>query len=152
VVFESIPDSVRAQADAAATLLGGGRQGEDLPDDFGLRPGSDADLVLRLSFAPAALPAVLEALPAGTALTASACTGVAYAALPAENAGVLPELRTSLALYDGTAVVLSAPLDDSDELDHWGPLGDALGLMQRVKASFDPEGRLAPGRFVAEGR
>ncbi len=148
VVFEAIPESVRAQADAAVALLGGGRQVDDLPDRFGERPGSDGDLVLRLAFAPAALPAVLDALPHGTAVAASACTGVAYAALPAEHACLLPALRTAVAPYDGTAVVLSAPPALRDRLDHWGPVGDALDLMRRVKDRFDPNGSLAPGRFV----
>ncbi len=148
VVFEAIPESVRAQADATIALLGGGRQGDDLPVEFGQRPGGDGDIVLRLAFAPAALPAVLQALPAGTGVTASACTGVAYAALAAENANLLPAIRTALAPHDGTAVVLSAPTDLRRELDHWGPAGNALGLMRRVKHSFDPDGRLAPGRFV----
>ncbi len=148
MVFEAILESVRAQADAAVALLGGGHQGDNLPDQFGKRPGGDGDLVLRLAFAPAALPAVLAALPEGTAVTASACTGVAYAALPAEHAAALPALRTALAPHDGTAVVLSAPPALRDRLDHWGPVGDALGLMRRVKDRFDPDGRLAPGRFV----
>jgi len=148
VVFEAIGESVRAQADAASALLGGGRQGDDLPDRFGERPGGDGDLVLRLAFAPASLPAALEALPEGSAVTASACTGVAYAALPADKAPLLPALRAALAPHDGTAVVLSAPPALRDGLDHWGPVGDALTLMQRVKDSFDPDRRLAPGRFV----
>ena len=42
-------------------------------------------------------------------------------------------------------MVLTAP--DGLELDRWGPV-DGLALMRRVKAQFDPDGRLAPGRFV----
>ncbi|MBA2717035.1 MAG: FAD-binding oxidoreductase [Propionibacteriales bacterium] len=148
VVFEAILESVRAQADATVALLRGGRQGDDLPDGFGERPGSDSDLVLRLAFAPASLPDVLQALPDGTVMTSSACTGVAYAALAAEHAGLLPTLRTALAPHDGTAVVLHAPADLRDGLDHWGSVGDALDLMRRVKDRFDPNGSLAPGRFV----
>jgi glycolate oxidase FAD binding subunit len=32
-------------------------------------------------------------------------------------------------------------------VDVWGPVG-ALDLMRSVKHQFDPERRLAPGRFV----
>ena len=148
VLFEAIPASVAAQADAAVALLGAGRQQEDLPQRFGERPGAAGDLVLRLAFAPASLAQVLAALPDGVAVTASACTGVAYAALPASQAGALPGLRAALAPHDGTAVVLSAPPELRQDLDHWGPLGDATELMRQVKDRFDPERRLAPGRFV----
>ncbi len=146
VVFEAIEASVHAQADAAVTLLGGGRQLDELPALFGERPGSTEDLILRLAFAPASLTAVLAALPDGTEVTASACTGVLYAALPASSAAALDALRAAIAPYDGSAVVLNAPAGLS--LDHWGPVGDSLELMRRVKDRFDPERRLAPGRFV----
>jgi glycolate oxidase FAD binding subunit len=148
VVFESIAESVHAQADAAVGLLGAGRQSDDLPHEFGERPGGSGSVVLRMAFARAALAAVLRALPAGTAVSASACTGVVYAALPAELADQLPALRAALAPHDGTAVVLSAPSDLRATVDHWGPVGDALDLMRRVKDRFDPDRRLAPGRFV----
>jgi glycolate oxidase FAD binding subunit len=148
VVFEAIAPSVQAQADAAVALLGGGHQSETPPEPFGQRPGGDGDLVLRLAFEPASLAAVIEALPPGTAVTASACTGVAYAALTPEHAGALPALRAALAPYDGTAVVIGAPPSLRHGLDHWGSVGNSLGLMRRVKERFDPDGRLAPGRFV----
>jgi glycolate oxidase FAD binding subunit len=32
--------------------------------------------------------------------------------------------------------------------DVWGDAGDALPLMRRVKAQFDPTGCLNPGRFI----
>ncbi len=148
VLFEAIPASVAAQADAAVALLGAGHQTDHLPARFGERPGTSNDLVLRLAYAPAALAQVLAALPDGVAVTASACTGVAYAALPAAQAAALPGLRAALAPHDGTAVVLSAPPELREGLDHWGPLGDATELMRQVKDRFDPERRLAPGRFV----
>jgi glycolate oxidase FAD binding subunit len=148
VVFESIPESVRAQARSAVELLDGGAEQDELPEGFGRRPGGADDLVLRLAFAPAALPAVLAALPAGAAVTASACTGVAYAALPAgSGAAALSGLRAAIAPYDGTAAVLAAPADLAD-LDQWGPVGDALPLMTQVKDRFDPARRMSPGRFV----
>ncbi|MDP9427411.1 MAG: FAD-binding oxidoreductase [Actinomycetota bacterium] len=148
VLFESIPESVTAQARAAVELLGGGTEHDEPPAAFGRRPGGSDDLLLRLAYLPSALPQVLAALPTGAAVAASAGTGVAYAALPASEVGALPGLRAALAPYDGTAVVLRAPEAARATLDHWGPVGDALDLMRRVKERFDPERRMSPGRFV----
>ena len=149
VLFESIAESVAGQATAAVALLGGGEESEDLPEDFGRRPGGADDVLLRLAHAPASLSAVLEALPAGTAVAAHAATGVSYAAVPAgEAAEALPRLRAAIAPHDGTAVVLRAPDAVRERLDHWGPVGDSLDLMRRVKERFDPERRMSPGRFV----
>ena len=148
VVFESIAESVTAQADAARELLGGGHASDDVPDGFGARPGGPSDVVLRLAHVPTGLPTALSALPAGTSVVSSAATGVTYAALPASAVSALPRLREALRPVDGTAVVLRAPEDVRDELDHWGPVGDSLELMRRVKARFDPERRMSPGRFV----
>jgi glycolate oxidase FAD binding subunit len=149
VLFESIAESVAGQAGAAVALLGGGEESEDLPEDFGRRPGGADDVLLRLAHAPASLSAVLGALPAGTALAAHAATGVTYAAVPAgEAVDALPRLRAAIAPHDGTAVVLRAPDAVRERLDHWGPVGDSLDLMRRVKERFDPERRMSPGRFV----
>ncbi|SDY47384.1 glycolate oxidase FAD binding subunit [Geodermatophilus africanus] len=149
VLFESIAESVAGQAGAAVDLLGGGEESEDLPDDLGRHPGGADDVLLRLAYAPASLAAVLDALPTGTAVTAHAATGVSYAAVPAGQAvDALPRLRTALAPHDGSAVVLRAPDAVRDALDHWGPVGDSLDLMRRVKERFDPERRMSPGRFV----
>ena len=149
VLFESIAESVAGQATAAVALLGGGEESQDLPEDFGRRPGGADDVLLRLAHAPASLSAVLEALPAGTAVAAHAATGVSYAAVPAGGAAeALPRLRAAITPHDGTAVVLRAPDAVRERLDHWGPVGDSLDLMRRVKERFDPERRMSPGRFV----
>jgi glycolate oxidase FAD binding subunit len=74
---------------------------------------------------------------------------VSYAAVPAgEAVDALPGLRAAIAPHDGTAVVLRAPDAVRERLDHWGPVGDSLDLMRRVKERFDPERRMSPGRFV----
>ncbi|MQY13254.1 hypothetical protein SRB5_33970 [Streptomyces sp. RB5] len=145
VLFESIEASVTAQSQAAITRLGRGVCADDVPEWFGRRPGGDGDLVLRLAYEPFALPRVLDALPAPAVTTASACTGVAYAAVPAGTD--LAALRAALAPYDGSAVVLRAPGALRAE-DHWGPVPDSFGLMKRVKDQFDPRGRLSPGRLL----
>ena len=153
VVFESIAESVAAQAETARELLGGGstsiRASDDVPEDFGQRPGGPDDVVLRLAHVPTGLPTALAALPPATRVVSSAATGVTCAALDADQAAAaLPRLREALRPVDGTAVVLRAPDDVRDALDHWGPVGDSLELMRRVKDRFDPERRMSPGRFV----
>jgi glycolate oxidase FAD binding subunit len=149
VLFESIAESVSDQARSTVAMLGGGEESDDLPEDFGRRPGGADDVLLRLAYVPAALSQVVRALPSGTPVAAHAATGVSYAAVPAgEAVGVLPRLRAAIAEHDGTAVVLRAPDAVRDSLDHWGPVGNALSLMRRVKERFDPERRMSPGRFV----
>ncbi len=149
VLFESIAESVTAQADAARDLLGGGTASDEVPDGFGARPGGPDDVVLRIAHVPTGLPVALAALPPGSRVSASAATGVTYAAVDAQQAAeALPRLREALRAVDGSAVVLQAPEGVRDGLDHWGPVGDPLELMRRVKERFDPEGRMSPGRFV----
>jgi len=164
VLFESTAASVRAQAREAVALLGAGTTGDDIPAWFGRRPRGD--LVLRLAYAPAALPQVLDALDGlgglgtsayaagGVRITASACTGVAYAAVP--PGADLAALRTALAPYDGSAVIVGgSPAGTAQAAgagrtaaEHWGPPGDAFALMTRVKDRFDPGRRLSPGRLL----
>jgi glycolate oxidase FAD binding subunit len=47
----------------------------------------------------------------------------------------------------GALVVLDGPPATTAALDAWGPVA-GLELMRRVKDQFDPDHRLAPGRFV----
>ena len=49
--------------------------------------------------------------------------------------------------HGGSAVVVDAPAAVKAAVDVWGPI-PALDLMRRVKDQFDPDHRLAPGRFV----
>jgi glycolate oxidase FAD binding subunit len=41
-----------------------------------------------------------------------------------------------------------APLELKRQIDVWGPTRGDFPLMQALKAQFDPEGVLNPGRFV----
>jgi len=143
-VFESIPESVAAQAATCVALLGSGEQSGELPAHVGSRP--EGDVLLRLAHVPTGLPAALGALPVGARVVSSACTGVTYAAIAGDGADdALAQVRAALLSHDGTAVVLRDP---SGRLDHWGPVGSSLELMRRVKHRFDPDGRMSPGRFV----
>jgi glycolate oxidase FAD binding subunit len=48
----------------------------------------------------------------------------------------------------GHATLLHAPLKLKSRVNVWGPNRADLGMMQRVKHSFDPQNIFAPGRFV----
>jgi glycolate oxidase FAD binding subunit len=56
-------------------------------------------------------------------------------------------LRRAATACGGTAVLLDGPTDLLVRADAWGPI-PALDLMRRVKAKFDPDRLLSPGRFV----
>jgi glycolate oxidase FAD binding subunit len=56
-------------------------------------------------------------------------------------------LRERASSFGGAVVVLEAPADLKADLDVWGPVR-GHGLMRAVKDQFDPQRRLAPGRFV----
>ena len=63
-------------------------------------------------------------------------------------ARAVTEVRERLAALGGSLVVVKAPPHLKRQVDAWGPAGDAVGLMRRVKERFDPDHRMSPGRFV----
>ena len=79
--------------------------------------------------------------------------GIAFAcgdaAPPEEAARAIAEARGALTSLSGSLVVTAAPAPVRALVDVWGPASPpSLGLMKRLKRELDPEGRLAPGRFV----
>ena len=60
----------------------------------------------------------------------------------------IKRLRSDVEKMQGSLVVLNCPPAVKARVDVWGEVGDALPLMRRVKAHFDPAGMLNPGRFV----
>jgi glycolate oxidase FAD binding subunit len=59
----------------------------------------------------------------------------------------LAQLREIAERHGGHAVLRCAAPHRKAGLDVWGPV-PALTLMRRLKDQFDPDHRLAPGRFV----
>ncbi|MDO5739751.1 MAG: FAD-binding oxidoreductase [Ornithinimicrobium sp.] len=98
---------------------------------------------------------VAELTSHGATVIGSAGTGVLYAALPVDAgsadasslASALASIRRTSSALGGSTIVLDAPAALKPGLDTWGPIA-ALDLMRRVKAEFDPQRVLAPGRFV----
>jgi glycolate oxidase FAD binding subunit len=163
------PTSISRQAEAAVRLLEPYGAAEPIGADnageviAGLHhyPWHGADgavLGVKAACVPTELPGAIrdlwEAARAGgleVSLQAHAAVAVAHAALrgdPAALVSAVEETRGLLARRGGSLVVLEAPLEVKRQVDIWGPAGDALPLMRRVKERFDPAGTMSPGRFV----
>jgi glycolate oxidase FAD binding subunit len=156
VLLEGVPAGVSGRVASCVALLGGEADVADAPPPgWGGYPWGAGDVGLRLSVPLSGVHAVLAAVETarerhGVALAArgSAGSGVLYAGLPgATDPDVAARVVTELRAAAEHAVVLTAPRPVRERVDVWGPV-DALDLMRRVKAQFDPNARLAPGRFV----
>ncbi|MEN3611625.1 FAD-binding oxidoreductase [Plantactinospora sp. ZYX-F-223] len=160
LLLEGTPAGVAGRAEAAARLLGAeALPGTAAPPWWGRYPWQPGDTGLKLTGVLSGVPDLLAAgraaadrhdVPIG--VRGSAGTGVLYAGLPAAAppdrvARVVEELRGAATEAGGHAVVLTAPDRVRDRVDLWGPV-EGLELMRRVKQRFDPDARLAPGRFV----
>lgn len=136
-----------------------------------------AGTVLRIAFWAGDLVPVLAAVDAAAgaagldpAVSGSAAAGVLHVAAagtgPAAVAKFVTALRAAMSgrpagsggptmtgpasggpHLRGSAVVLHAPPAVRAAIDMWGPVASP-GLMRSVKDQFDPEHRMAPGRFA----
>jgi glycolate oxidase FAD binding subunit len=159
MLLQGVPEGVADRVSTARALLGDVVASDAEPDWWSAYPWGAGDVGVKLTAALSQVPALLA-----TALTArerhatpvsvrgSVGSGVLYAGLPGATepavvASIVADLRSAADAAGGHAVVLTAPPAVRDRLDLWGPI-PGLELMRRVKARFDPDGRLAPGRFV----
>jgi glycolate oxidase FAD binding subunit len=163
VLLEGTEAGVAGRVATTRELLGSSAEEGDVPDGWGAFPwaGADGDrpVALKATFALSGLARVLatagsaaEDAGLGLHLRGSAGAGVLYGAVPAGAApaavrSLVDRLRAECAALGGALVVLDAPAGVKAAVDTWGPV-PALDLMWRVKDRFDPQRRLAPGRFV----
>ncbi|MCZ2811310.1 FAD-binding oxidoreductase [Modestobacter sp. VKM Ac-2979] len=162
VLLEGTPAGVEARTASTRQLLGDGASAaEEAPAGWGVLPWTEepGSTGLKLTCALSGLAPVLTAArraadDAGVQLTVrgSGGAGVLYAALAADApvdavAGVVARTRAVCTEHGGSLVVLDGPPAVKTAVDTWGPV-PAIDLMRRVKEQFDPERRLAPGRFV----
>jgi glycolate oxidase FAD binding subunit len=166
VLLEGTGQGVDQRTTAVLELLGAGAaelgrdggpgavEGAGVP--AGLPAGAD-DLLVKLAVPISGVGGLLAAVADAEQrhgvplhLRGSAGVGVLYAGAPGGTApeavaAVLARLRA--ATVEGSAVLLQAPPPVRAAVDAWGPV-PGLALMRRVKDQFDPQHRLAPGRFV----
>ncbi|HKZ50469.1 MAG TPA: FAD-binding oxidoreductase, partial [Dehalococcoidia bacterium] len=87
-----------------------------------------------------------------TTVVAQPTVGIVHCAWPA--AGLERDLDLVLALRQeasrlgGSLTVEACSRDLKERIDVWGETGTGFPLMARIKARFDPQGILNPGRFV----
>ncbi len=65
----------------------------------------------------------------------------------ASSVAEIMSLRNAAKGLGGSLIIETAPSDIKSQLDVWGDLGDATGLMHRIKQQLDPTRMLSPGRF-----
>jgi glycolate oxidase FAD binding subunit len=124
--------------------------------------GGEGSLLLRAGARPSALPALLDALEryappadAPPQIVGYGGLGLAYARWPLADTIDAPMvvravavLRAALAAEDGYAVIEDAPDYLRPHLDLWGAPPPTLPLMRALKAQWDPQGILNPGRYI----
>jgi glycolate oxidase FAD binding subunit len=66
----------------------------------------------------------------------------------ADVAAKIEKLRSHCQQNGGFLTLLQAPKSLKQAIDVWGYSGNALGVMADIKAKFDPQRQLSPGRFV----
>jgi glycolate dehydrogenase FAD-binding subunit len=165
VSIGSVDKAVSSQGHAMCELAGThGAETQELPVSCWERLQAllTGDVWLRVSSEPRRVVfwlGELERLASGLGLRVSAVAqagnGMMQAGLQGEVSGaaldgnLLRPLREGLASEGGSLVVERAPSSLKAHFDVWGAINpDSLAIMSRLKAQFDPEEILNPGRFV----
>ena len=120
--------------------------------------GGPEETLLRLSARPGDVTRLLERAHrladeggAGMRAVSSAALGLCTLALdggsPEGHAEIVAGLRSHAASLGASVLLRSRSEAVEDQLDAMGPEPSTAALLRRIKARFDPDGRLAPGRF-----
>lgn len=162
VRFESVEAAVARQADEVLRLFGDSARSDTLQGDAETRLWADyaqgwdvPGTLLKLATRPAELVPTLCWLrdacqETGVDMGAGgrAALGVMDLRLegaPEAQARVIHGLRERLPAGEGSAVLRQSEPGLRRLVDPWGPVGDALPIMRRIKARLDPDSRLNPG-------
>src|SRR4051812_37733892 len=151
VLLGGKPEGVEGRVRTTRRLLGDHADAaEHPPGGWSSYPWQPGETGLKLTCVLSGLRDVLRtAREVGASVRGSGGTGVLYAAVADTDraAEAVERLRAVCARHQGAAVVVDGPREVKQAVDVWGPV-PALDLMRRVKDQFDPDHRLAPGRFV----
>ena len=126
---------------------------------------SPAATIFRISVLPTQMPALLERaqqvtdrnqIAAAALVRASGLVFLALAPPVLDDSTLARLAQTATELIHassssdigGRPIIEWCPTELKRQVNVWGPARDDLTLMQRVKKAFDPQGILAPGRFL----
>ncbi|WP_041677054.1 FAD-binding oxidoreductase [Synechococcus elongatus] len=117
-------------------------------------PRSRSATLIKFALLPSQLPCLLAELEAiaPTALgRVHAASGAGWLVWPEAEPTVetLLRLRRHCEVAEGFLSVPAASVSLKQQLDIWGYPGQGLAVMRAIKRQFDPQSRLAPGRFLA---
>lgn len=93
------------------------------------------------------LRGTLTRLPVAATWWASPGVGIAHWSIATSHETVR-DVRSAAESAGGSLVLMAAPDDLKREVGAWGTPPPTLHVMRRLKAAFDPERVLNPGRFV----
>lgn len=167
VRFDGPQAGVDAQAEGAVALLSreglpadtlpGDATGDLWRDHAAAVRGRDDELVARLSTLPSRLPDVeaaarrcAEQAGGSLSLVSSAALGlqtVRLSGAPEAQAMAYTTLQAEARMLGASVLLRSRPAAVDALVDPLGPPPSTGPLLARVKAQFDPDGRLAPGRM-----
>ena len=132
-----------------------GETERQLWDDQTRGPWSSSGTVVKLSWLPAMLPAVADLVAtlgrttgATLTLTARAALGAGHLRVDGDTgtqATAITHLRTRPDIVSHV-VIARASSDVKALADVWGPPGDTMALLQRIKDTMDPQGVLNASR------
>jgi len=80
---------------------------------------------------------------AGNGISLISIEGSADSVKPA-----IENLRNFLSSIGGNLILQQASPEMKEGFDVWGDIGSGLGIMKRIKANYDPDNILNPGRFI----
>jgi glycolate oxidase FAD binding subunit len=157
--IEGFAASLTYRTDALATLLApfgsvatiDGDEGRTLWADIrdaALFSGSQ-EAVWRISVPPSAAPALAERLaPLAPRLLLDWGGGLVWAGVAVAGDAGARSIHAAAKAAGGYATLVRAPEDVRGAVDVFAPhAGPAMALQRRIKASFDPDGILNPGRM-----
>ena len=78
-------------------------------------------------------------------------TGIIRLAFDADDESVvdsIQRIRANAVAVNGSVVIEKASLQVRQTIDSWGNVGSTATLMRSIKAAFDPQSLLNPGKFV----